>query len=451
MLRKGDSVLVGVSAGPDSMALLHILNSLKKELGMDLYVVHLNHMIRKGAAEKDAAFVKTAAEKLNLPVAIGSRDVPGIAKAKKLSIEEAARNERYGLYLSAANRFKADKIALGHTRDDQAETILMRLIRGSGLLGLSAIPPTRRFEDKIIIRPLIGVSKEEIVKFLRERKIAFRRDLTNTQPKYFRNKIRSALLPLLEKEFNREIKKILTETAENLRADYNYLLKIAERKFRKYARYSEDGIRVNLKFLNEDLAIQRMIVREAVRSAKGDLNSVTYGHWEDLKNLLKKKTRWSLDLPGGVCVTRPGNNLVFRKGPSEDKADLGAVSYKLKVPGRTVIPEAGRAIEASFVKRPSAFGTKKSRKEEYFDFDELGLPLLVKFRKSGDRIMPLGMDRYKRLKQLFADEKVPFEKRAAMPLVVSRDKIIWACGVKRSGHAKISDATSRVLKLKVSR
>jgi len=450
MLHKGDRVLVGVSGGPDSMALLHVLNALKKELDLDLYVAHLNHMIRKGAAEKDAVFVKKAAEKLNLPVIIESKDIPKIARVNRLSVEEAARNARYDFYLSAAKRFGANKIALGHTRDDQAETALMRLIRGSGLLGLSGIPPVRKLEGKTIIRPLIGVSKEEIVKFLSKMKIPFRRDLTNIQPVYFRNKIRSGLLPFLEKEFNRGIKKILAETAANLRIDYGYLLKITEKKFRRHVRRLKDEVYVNLKFLNEDPAIQRMIIREAVRSVKGDLNSVTYGHWEDLNNLLRKKTRWSLSLPGGVLVRRAGKHIVFRKGPVGESSDLATVSYKLKIPGRTEIPEAGRVIEAGFVKRPGVFSRKKSRKEEYFDFDELEPPLLVKFKKSGDRITPLGMKGRKRLKQLFADEKVPLEKRAMVPLVVSRNSIIWACGVKRSDHAKINDATKKTLRLRIN-
>lgn len=464
MLEKGDRVVVGVSGGPDSMALLYILNLLKKEFNLTLFVAHLNHMLRKTAASRDAMFVKRRAERLNLPAVMDSRDVLGLSKASKISIEEAGRDARHNFYLRAAERFNANKIALGHTQDDQAETVLMRLLRGSGLLGLSGIPPVRKFEDKKIIRPLIDAPKEEVIKFLSKRKIPFRRDITNIQPIYLRNRIRQRLLPFLENAFNPEIKKVLNGIAKNVRIDYSYLLKIAEKKFKRYATCSRDKVRVSLRFLDEDVAIQRMIIREAVRKIKGDLNSITYAHWEDLNGLLKKKAKWQLNLPDNVLAKGEKNGLIFCRKTARKKKDFKEIVYQLEIPGRTKIPEIDRVLEAGFVKKAVNFkssaspasptesaGRQGGKTKEFFDFEKLKLPLLVRFKKSGDRIMPLGMARYKRLKQLFIDEKIPLEKRDKLPLVVSQDKIIWICGVKRSNHAKIMAGTKKMLSLRIKK
>jgi len=449
MLTRHDKIIIGVSGGPDSMALLYVLNALKKEFDLSLVIAHLNHMIRKGDAERDARFVKRCAEKLKLPVVIESEDITKIAKESKASVEEAARMVRYDFYQRAARQFEADKIALGHTADDQAETVLMRMIRGSGLLGLSGIPPVRNLKRQAIIRPLIDVSKDEIKKFLKQGKISFRKDITNTQSIYFRNKIRQQLIPFLKREFNPEIKKILKETGKNLRVDYDYLLKCAKARFKKYGSCTAKRIKIDTAFLNEDIAIQRMIIREAIKMIKGNLNSITYGHWEDLNRMLKKSEGWSLDLPGGVVVRRMKDSLVFLKGRTEINNNSTAVRYSLKIPGRTKILEVNKTIKADFVKKPKELKFKKFQNKEYFDFEKLKLPLSIRFKKSKDRIKPLGMQRHKRLKQLFIDEKIPAEKRRSMPLAISGNKIIWVCGVKRSDYAKITDETKRILNLKI--
>lgn len=432
------------------MALLYFLNSLKKELSLSLIVAHLNHGIRGNAADKDAKFVEKAAKKLSLPVVIRSEDIPGIAKKNKLSVEEAARNCRYDFYLAAAREYNADKIALGHTKDDQAETVLMRLLRGSGLLGLSGIPPVRGLEDKLIIRPLIDVSKKEILEFLAKNRIPFRRDSTNARPIYARNKIRLKVLPFLKKEFNPAIEDTLAQIGRNLRLDYDYLAAIAETKFKRYAEISDGIVRLKMDFLKEDTALQRMIVRECIRRAKGDLNSVTYGHWEDLHRLLKKQSRWSMTLPGGLFIRRSGDKLFFTGRAEEKTPDFTDLVYELKVPGRTEIPETGIILESDFVKAPSDFKLKKSGREEYFDFKKLKLPIYLRFRKTGDIITPIGMSGTKRLKSVFVDEKVPYGARASTPLLVSGGKIIWVCGVKRSDEAKVGRAAKKILKVRMA-
>ncbi len=451
MLEKGDRVLVAVSGGPDSMALLHILNSLRKEYDINLYVAHLNHMIRKGAAEKDAMFVGRAAKKMGIPAIIESQNVPRLAKERKLSIEEAARMARYDLYLEAAKEFTANKIALAHTGDDQAETVLMRLIRGAGLLGLAGIPAKRNLSGATIIRPLIEISRREIEQYLKTHKISFRQDKTNFDTKYFRNRIRHRLLPFLEKEFSGEIKKTLRETAENIRIDYDYLAKISDLKFKKYLKCMEgSSVKISLRFLKEETAIQRLILRKAIKEVKGNLDAVSYSHMKDLLGLLNKKTAWSFDLPGGIAVKRQGDYLVFcKKGRSLDKNDFSDISCSLTIPGVTRLDSVGKMIDASFVKRPVRFTAKRTKQQEYFDFMKLEKPIIARFKRPKDKIRPLGMAGYKKIKQLLSDEKVPPEERGEVPLIVSGKEIIWVCGVKRSDFARIDNGTKRILKLAI--
>ncbi|MCX5710037.1 MAG: tRNA lysidine(34) synthetase TilS, partial [Candidatus Omnitrophica bacterium] len=217
LLKKNDRILVGVSGGPDSTALLYALRSLGKQLDLKLFVAHLDHGLRKDSAQ-DARFVRDLAFKLKLPL------ISGRVRVKKSgSLEESARKARFDFLLKTAKKFKADKIALGHNLDDQAETVLMRILRGTGLSGLSAILPKRVISGCEVIRPLIEVKRREIEAYLERNKIIPRRDPTNAQDIFLRNKIRNRLLPLLEKDYNANIKSILANLAESSGADYEYL------------------------------------------------------------------------------------------------------------------------------------------------------------------------------------------------------------------------------------
>lgn len=448
LLDKGDRVLVAVSGGPDSIALLYVLRALKKELGLKLFACHLNHMIRPGAAENDAAFVERSAGKLGVPVIIEKQDVPARARCMRLSIEAAARDARYDFYRRSAAKFGANKVALAHTSDDQAETVLMRLLRGSGLLGLSGIPARRALGGVELVRPFINIPKKEVLAFLSRRKIAFCKDATNKKAMYLRNKIRLKLIPFIEKEFEPDIKRILAGTGENLRVDYDYLSRAARARFRKYAGISQDAVSLKEAFLDEDAALQRMIIREALKMVKGDLASVTYSHWKQLNRLLGEKKRWAMTLPGGITAKKARGRLIFSRRPGEKCPSLRAAAVRLAVPGSTTIPGTGRKILAGFVKPPADFRNKTSANIEYFDPLRLRFPLTARFRRPKDTIRPIGMRAGKRLKQLFIDEKVPFEDRASVPIVISGGKVIWACGIKRSDHAKLHGRIKKAIRLK---
>lgn len=307
LIERNSKIVVGVSGGPDSVALLYILCSLKKELRLSLYIAHLDHSLRKDS-HKDAIFVKELADNLKIPITISQVNVKELTS--KGSLEEIARNVRLGFLSGVAKDIKADKIALGHNLDDQAETVLMRILRGSGLYGLAGILPKRKILGFEIIRPLIEITRKEIESFLKRKKIKCRRDITNLQDIYFRNKIRNKLLPLLERGYNRNIKKVLSNLAESASLDYDYLNQQAQTARRRLGR----NINLN-KFLKLHPAIRRLVIRQAIAHLKGDLSRITFKHIKEIEDLLFNRPFNSIvDLPKGISVLKKKKSfLIYRK------------------------------------------------------------------------------------------------------------------------------------------
>lgn len=306
LLKKGDAVVVGVSGGPDSTALLYVLRGLQKELKLRLYVAHLDHMLRKDSSS-DERFVRALAEKLKLPFISTRIDVKKLAF--RGSVEEIARNARLGFLFNTAKKAGARKIALGHTLDDQAETVLMRVLRGSGLYGLSAILASREIAGFEIIRPLIETKRKEIEKFLKSKKITPRYDASNTEDKYFRNKLRNNLLPLLEKDYNSNIKEVLSNLAETSGQDYLYMRESAER-FIKRNKISLSISFDNLKGMHP--ALRRMVIRIILERLQGNTRRINFTHMREIEDLIKKRPTGSIvDLPKGISVIKKKKTLRF--------------------------------------------------------------------------------------------------------------------------------------------
>lgn len=418
MIEKGDKVLVGVSGGPDSTALLHILHEMKDKLGIRLYVAHLNHNVRGGASEADEEFVKAGAQKLNLP--FYSKKLSKAALKAKGSKEELMRNERYKFLADAAERFKANKIALAHTSDDQAETVLMRLIKGSGLKGLGGIPPMRLLGKCTLIRPLIKTSKKEVLIFLKKKNLSYRKDATNFDEAYLRNSIRRRLIPFIEKKYNPKIKKSLCEISDIAREDDAYIEEAAHRAFKKCLT-SKLQIQIS-KFQKLPIALRRRVLRIAIEQVKGNLRRLEFRHLEAIEGLISAKAG-KLDLPCGIIA--------------EVNSMKKHSSYSIK----------SEVLNNGWAKKGfTRIIKKKNKLVEYFDYDKLRLPIKVRFRKSGDRMSPFGMEGSKLLKELYIDEKVDRNLRDQLPLVLSGRDIIWAAGVRRSSLAPVAEGTKRVIK-----
>ncbi len=320
MLRRGETVVVAVSGGPDSMALLDLLVRVRNEWRLTLHVAHLHHGLRGALADADETFVRNVCRRLKLECVVERVSVSTVAEERDLSEETAARQARYEFLEVTARRAKAGAIAVGHTRDDQAETVLMRLLRGAGTEGLCGIRPVRLLGGLRLVRPLLGVWRREIERYLRLRRRSWREDASNRDEKYLRNRIRHALLPALEREYQPKIREILSQTAECLQADYAFIEGWGERRWRRLGDVAPDKgmpdrVVLDARLLSDEPpAMQRYLLRRAVEYLAGDLRRVTYQHWLELEQLLQARPGGSIvDLPhrlravkrsGAICVER---------------------------------------------------------------------------------------------------------------------------------------------------
>jgi tRNA(Ile)-lysidine synthase len=314
MLQKGDRVLVGVSGGPDSVTLLHVLYGLKKDYSLDILIAHLDHKFRGEESEADREFCEGLAGKYNLEIAWEEIDVPRITEEKGISPEEAARLERYDFFRRVAREKGIDKIAVGHTRDDQAETVLMRIIRGAGMKGLGGISPVKNIHGFTIIRPLIEISRKEVEDFISGENLKFRKDSSNEKAIFTRNKIRLELIPFLERDFNSNIKEVLANMAENLQIENDFLSRYARRKFKGMSKIKQGEILINVKkFKNQPDAIRKRILRASLEELKGDLRRLTYQHWKEMEELISERPINSIvDLPAGISVTKDKTDIILK-------------------------------------------------------------------------------------------------------------------------------------------
>ncbi len=304
LISKGDLVLVAVSGGADSVCLLYLLKGLSRKMSFRLHVAHLDHMLRRDSG-RDVQFVDSLTRKLKLPITIGRLNVRALDR--KGSLEEVAREARLDFLFKVAKGIGAEKIALAHNLDDQAETVLMRLLRGTGLLGLSGISPKRNFQGFTVIRPLIGVQRREIKAFLNKRGVDACIDKTNLKNIYFRNKVRNNLIPLLEKEYNPNVKELLSNMAEMIALDYDYLEGIALRLVK-----GKPGLVVLSGFLKLHPAIQRLVLRLNIAQLQGSTRRISYQHIREIEDLIFNRPKNSIvDLPKGISVVRKAKNVVF--------------------------------------------------------------------------------------------------------------------------------------------
>ena len=312
MLKPREGLLLGVSGGPDSLAMLYLFDSLRKSWGLKIYVAHLNHRLRKEAAV-DSAFVENTCQKLMVPFISEEIDLKG--GLVRGSLEERARELRLDFLIRTARKIQAKVIGLGHTKDDQAETVLMHLLRGSGLLGLSGIVPKRNIQGLIFIRPLIEIERKDIEAYLKSKRVRARRDVSNKELIYFRNRIRHKLLPHLAKGYNRNIKELLANTAQIISADYDYM----QRQGRKYLKLItvsaplKLGFKIKLnKFKKLHPAMQRLVLRLSIEKIRGHTRRLSFQHWKELEDLITSRKNGSIvNLPGSIVAKKTDNYLLL--------------------------------------------------------------------------------------------------------------------------------------------
>lgn len=311
LIQSNDKILLGVSGGSDSMALLYLLNDLKTDIGFQIHVGHINHHLRT-TADADQKFVEKICASLNLPCTCVGLDL-----ASKMehggSLEEIARSERFSALITIAKKVSANAIALAHQSDDLAETVLLRILRGSGLQGLQAILPKRTIDSMVFIRPLLKISRDEIQMYLKKNKIKFRNDPTNTQTHFFRNKIRLKLLPWLEKEYQPNIKQLLCSLALTAGEDYAYIRQEALKIFPTLTKKRKATLKITLaKFHDLPVALKRMTLRLAVEDLKGNTRTLTLTHLLELNELIEERPVGSIvNLPNGLCAAKTKTSIDF--------------------------------------------------------------------------------------------------------------------------------------------
>ncbi|GBC63791.1 tRNA lysidine(34) synthetase TilS [Desulfonema ishimotonii] len=450
MVRRGDAVLIGLSGGPDSVALAHILSELAPGLSLRLGVAHLHHGLRGKEADRDAEFAEALGRQLGLPVHLEKKDVRNYRQQHRLSTEEAARQVRYDFFERVCRAGGYDKVALGHHADDNAELVLMYLLRGSGPLGLSGIPPVRagRF-----IRPLIQVTRAEILAFLAEQGLAFVTDSSNADPSYLRNRMRHHLIPLLKSAYNPNIIRTLNRSAAILRDEDAWLASVTDALWSDcVTEIAQDRIRLSRTALSRlPVAAQRRLLRKALAGVRGDTRRITFAHIGAMLGILGKSEK-SLDLPDRVRVSVSGDTLcvVREKVPLRrpvPETGLTSFDYTLAGPGMLSLGEIGmRLVFSETDIKNRAFSRHAGQNVAFFDMEQLSFPFSVRNPRPGDRFTPLGMTGTQKLKTYFINRKVPRKDRMQCPVVLCRDKIIWVAGQRIDDAVKVTPATRRVLK-----
>ncbi|MFH1784463.1 MAG: tRNA lysidine(34) synthetase TilS [bacterium] len=457
MVSYGDSVLVGVSGGPDSVSLLHMLWSVKDKLKLSLHVGHLDHGMRGKDAGRDARFVRDMADKLGIGFSLKKVSIPTYANKHKMSLEEAARDMRYGFLQEVAKKTGSSKIALGHNCDDQVETVLMWFLRGTGRGGLSGIPPVRKLDcESFIIRPLIDLWRKDIIKYLKEHKLKYCVDLTNKNTDFTRNKIRNKLLPLIRKQYNPNFDIHVRNTTRILRDENMFIADEVDKALeRLVVSRSSSNISLDLKgFLKYNLSLGRQVLRRAMKLVSGGSKGLDYTNVTDVISFAKRTSAGSeIQLRGSFVARKSYDTLdICRRTKKDSKKKK--FSHSLNIPGVTLIPEASCEVHASVFTKQRNFRYSRGGLKVHVDMDSLKMPLILRCRKNGDRIRPLGSSGYKKLKDFFIDEKVPRQERDYIPIITSGSDIVWVTGYpvfkqQISDNVKLTSKSKKVLEIKL--
>lgn len=445
--------MVGVSGGPDSVCLLHCLLANRKALGIRMHVAHLNHMLRE-ESQQDAQFVVELASRWDLPVTVEQQDVEQYRKHFRLSLEEAARQVRYSFFGRLAREIGATAVAVGHTSDDQVETVLLHFLRGSGLAGLRGMQPRTHYripgfnEEIDIVRPLLPVRHSEVEVCCQELGIAPRMDTSNLSMRYKRNRIRYRLLPTLEK-YNANIRETVLRMAHILDRDYSFIEKQALEAWETVATETSGAVNIEVSAaLRLPPAILYHVLRLAVEKIAGSLAGIELIHLEDMVSALNKPTGTLLTLPHGLLMAVGYGYCTISLGEAPCPLPEIGGQQPLLVPGETLV--AGWHVLATIDdERPWVLD--EDPWSALLDLDRTGDRLWVRTRRKGDRLKPLGMGKEKRLQDFFVDAKVPNSWRDRVPLVVSDEQIVWIAGWRIDDRVKVTEQTRRALRLRFTR
>ncbi len=459
LIQQTDTILVAVSGGPDSIALLHLLLELKTKMFRGLGVAHLNHGLRSWEADRDADFVSQLCRRLNLRLHLKKMDVRKVARREKLNLEEAGRNCRYHFFNTIIKERNYSKVALAHHADDNAELVLMHLLRGSGMLGMSGMAFIR---DHIFIRPLLNITRNDIMDYIKVNQLSYITDASNLDLRYTRNHIRHKLIPTLQRDYNPNITSALNTLATVARSEEEWMSRTtASIYYSALLNKNPDGITLSSNKLRQmHKAVARRVIRKALFELKGGLRRIGLLHIESILNLTDQEHRYrQLNLPGGLTIELEAGSLKFlRKEKKEhlitnNQSKDSTVSFSYDVikpedgPVHVYIGELDYYFKFSIMDyNPAISMSETGQNIAFFDMDLLVFPLAIRNPKPGDRFSPIGLNGSQKLKKFFINIKVPRSKRKSIPIVVSGENIIWIAGYRIGNVCKAHAQTKLLLK-----
>ena len=423
--RAGQRVGVAVSGGPDSVLLLEFMRELARPAGLSLAVVHFNHHLRGEESDRDEAFVRELARARGLEFLRGEADVRRVARRQRRNLEATARELRYGFFLRLIHQGVLDKVATAHTTNDQAETVLLHLLRGAGTRGLGGIYPV--VEGKVV-RPFLRLTRAQIEQELERRRLDFRVDSTNLDPAFRRNKVRLDLLPFLQREYNPEIVMLLKELADRARDDEACLEQQARERAQAWRVREGKEEKIPLSaLLAFPASLERRVLRQMIQSAGGRLRGLTHRRLEALRRFVRhSQSGHHLVLPGQVVARREFEWLIM--GPAQPGQGEKGYSYPVDVPGEVMVAELGLTFHFKIV------GSSRDS-EVYNNYEDVGLDplkllgkLVLRNWRAGDRFRPVGRRNPRKLKDLFCQRKIPLGLRKLWPVLTHKEEIVWVKG-----------------------
>jgi tRNA(Ile)-lysidine synthase len=474
LLEAGETVVLGVSGGADSLCLLHALRALAGDYGVALHVGHLHHGLRGEEADADATFVASLCEAWGLPCTVAYADVRALARQGRLSIEETARQARYRFLGGLARSLGARSVAVAHQADDQVETVLMHLLRGAGLAGLRGMRPLARLDalrlDALrlgdadlppirLLRPLLEVTRAQVAAYCRARGLSPRFDRSNLDTTHYRNRLRHELLPLLE-TYNPAIRQVLRRTAEAVAADHALLRAVLDEAWARVVRRETDGAIVldTTAFRAQPLALRRALLREAIHRLRRSLRNINWVHVEDAVRLAERgQTGDMATLPSGLALTLGYDALTVAPvgyAPVED--DQPRIQETLPVPleGELSLPGGEWVLRTALLPRdalPDDWARHADPYLAYLDADRLTAPLCLRPRRPGDWLLPLGLGGRQKVGDLMTNCKIPRYRRDTAPLLVCGDEIAWVAGYRLDARYTVGPETRIVLCARMKR
>ncbi len=456
LIEGGDRILVGVSGGADSVCLLHLLYSLYQETEVKLFVVHVHHGIRHEEADRDQDFVRVLCDSLKIPFSAYQYNVLSLASKEGLSEEEAGRKVRYEAFVDASNRFMCNKVAVAHNKDDNAETLLLNLFRGSALKGLTGMKSIITMKTDVgnitVIRPLLSITREEIEAYIKEHNLSYQQDSTNLSNDYARNRIRNNILGYVKEQINTNAIEHITNAAGHIYEAYSFIEGCIDERYDAIVSIYGDSYEYNpLELIREDLVIRKGIIRKILGNLAGSLRNIEAKHVEDVLSLAEKQVGKMLNLPYGMIAIKEYDRVRLYISSDYDRQAFShgvpSEAVDIIISGKTNLEQYGICIETEILEYEINATIPKNSCVKWFDYDKIENTLKLRTRNVGDYLQIDSQGGRKKLKDFFIDEKIPKNKRDRILLVADGSHILWIIGYgsRISERYKISDQTKKIL------